>query len=375
MADTSFFKSLKFPAGFSFFSSRGPSILGMDIGSSSVKVIQLKKTKERAILETYGELSTGPYGGMAVGQAAGLADEKLVELIKDLLKEAGTKSVDVILSIPMRTSFVLVVEVPFMKEHELNEAIPYEARKYIPVPVNEVVLDWWPIPEGFDKQTAGASGVLSGKKDLMSVLLVAIHREAVEKYNQIMAACSLRLRALEIEVFSSVRAAVNRELTPIMLIDIGALSSKVTIVDYGIIRSAHSIDGGSQSITMAVSRSLGIDFIRAEEMKREIGLSNRPEHREVVSVIEPILDHIFAEATRILQVYQRKYRRSISRIVLLGGGASMEGVVEYAVKKFGVEVSLADPFRRVQYPVFLRPVLQDIGPSFTQAVGLAIREL
>lgn len=347
----------------------------MDIGSSSVKVVQLKKTKERAILETYGELSTGPYGGMAVGQAARLADEKLVELIKDLLKEAGIKSQDVVLSIPMRVSFVLVVEVPFMKEHELNEAIPYEARKYIPVPVNEVVLDWWPIPEGFDKQTAGEGGALSGKKDLMSVLLVAIHRETVEKYNQIMAACSLRLRAMEIEVFSSVRAAVNRELTPIMLVDIGALSSKITIVDYGIIRSAHSIDGGSQSITLAVSRSLGIDFIRAEEMKREIGLSNRPEHREVVSVVEPVLDHVFAETTRILQIYQRKYRRSISRIVLLGGGASMEGVVEYAVKKFGIEVSLADPFRRVQYPVFLRPVLQDIGPSFTQAVGLAIREL
>ncbi|MEK7090554.1 MAG: pilus assembly protein PilM, partial [Patescibacteria group bacterium] len=276
---------------------------------------------------------------------------------------------------PMRASFVLVIEVPFMKELELSEAIPYEARKYVPVPVNEVVLDWWPIPEGFDKQTVGETGALSGKKDLMSVLIVAIHRETIESYNQIMAACNLKVRALEIEVFSAVRALVYRELAPVMLLDIGALSSKVAIVDYGIIRLAHNLEGGSQAVTMALSRSLGIDFIRAEEMKREIGLSNRPEHREVVSVIEPVLDHTLAEAMKILQVYQRKYRRSINRVILLGGGANMEGIVEYAVKKFGIEVALADPFHRVQYPVFLRPVLQDIGPSFTQAIGLAIREL
>ena len=375
MADISFFKNLKFPSGFSFFSRSGPSILGIDIGASSVKVVQLKKTKERAILETYGELATGPYGGMAVGQAARLPDEKLVELIKDLLKESGVKAKEVVLSIPMRTSFVLMVEVPYMKEHELNEAIPYEARKYIPVPVNEVVLDWWPIPEGFAKQGTAEIDAIPGKKDLMSVLLVAIHRETVERYNQIMVACDLKVRALEIEVFSAVRALVNRELAPIMLLDIGALSSKVTIVDYGIIRFAHSIEGGSQSATTALSRSLGVDFIRAEEMKREIGLSNRPEHREVVSVIEPILDHVFSEAMRVLQVYQRKYRRSINRVILLGGGSSMEGLVEYAVKKFGIESSIADPFRRVQYPAFLRPVLQDVGPAFTQAIGLAIREL
>ena len=375
MADISFFKNLKLPSGFSFFSHSGPSILGVDIGSSSVKVVQLKKTKERAILETYGELAIGPYAGMAVGQAARIPEEKMVELIKDLLKDAGTKAEDVVLSIPMRASFVLVIEVPFMKEHELSEAIPYEARKYVPVPVNEVVLDWWPIPEGFDKQIVGETGALTGKKGLMSVLIVAIHRETIESYSQIMAACNLKVRALEIEVFSAVRALVYRELAPVLFVDIGALSSKVAIVDYGIIRSAHSLEGGSQAVTMALSRSLGIDFIRAEEMKREIGLSNRPEHREVVGVIETVLDHTLAEAMKIFQIYQRKYRRSINRVILLGGGANTEGIVEYAVKKFGVEVALADPFRRVQYPVFLRPVLQDIGPSFTQAIGLAIREL
>ena len=377
MLGKSFFKNFSIPKKLSFWSKGGQSVLGLDIGSSSVKLVQLRMEKERAVLETYGELSLGPYTGLSVGQAVRLPDEKMSEMIKDLIKESGAKSNEVVLSIPLSASFVLLIDVPAMSDHELNESIPFEARRYIPVPINEVALDWWPIPEGFSQKHHAKEGEESDieSRSIMSVLMVAIHKEVIERYQSVVNAAGLKIKGFEIEVFSTVRSLISQELAPILMLDIGASSTKIAIVDYGIVRVAHNLEGGSQSITTALSRSLGIDFVRAEEMKREIGFSDRPEHKEVKSIMEPMLDHMFSETTRIMQEYQRKSRRSITRVVLMGGGSKLNGIVDYSVKKFGVETSLGDPFKKVQYPVFLRPLLKEIGPSFAQAIGLAVREL
>lgn len=382
MADVSFFKNIGFGKKISLWSKSVKSVVGIDLGLSSVKIVQLRREKEHAVLETYGELAGGPYSGLSIGQAVQLVDEKIVEMLKDLIKESGITAKDVVLSIPLRSSFVTLIKVPLMSDAEINQMVPYEARKYIPVPVDEVVLDWWAIPEGFVQTKEGDSpsdeSIEPGQnvqKRTVSILLVAIHKETIEKYKTIMESVGLSVRALEIEVFSIARSLLARELAPILLVDFGASSAKITVVDYGIVRSSHSIDRGSQDITMTISRALGIDFTRAEEMKREIGLSLRPEHREVHGVIEPMLNHIFSNALRVVQDYQRRHNRSINRVILVGGGSKMYGLVDYAVKKFGIETTLGDPFRRVQYPAFLQPVLKEIGPSFAQAIGLAIREL
>ncbi|PIR69651.1 MAG: hypothetical protein COU47_01975 [Candidatus Niyogibacteria bacterium CG10_big_fil_rev_8_21_14_0_10_46_36] len=381
MADISFFKNLGFGKKISLWSKSTKSITGVDLGLSSVKIVQLRREKERAVLETYGELATGPYSGLSVGQAVQLVDEKIVEMLKDLIKESGITAKDVVLSIPLRSSFVTLIKVPLMSDAEINQMVPYEARKYIPVPIDEVVLDWWAIPEGFVQTKEGGPDAgepiapEEERKRTVSILLVAIHKETIAKYKAIMESVGLSVRALEIEVFSIARSLLARDLAPILLVDFGASSTKITVVDYGIVRSSHSVDRGSQDITLTISRALGIDFTRAEEMKREIGLSLRPEHREVHGVIEPMLNHVFSNAVRVAQDYQRRHSRSINRVILVGGGAKMYGLVDYAVKKFGIETTLGDPFRRVQYPAFLQPVLKDIGPSFAQAIGLAVREL
>lgn len=382
MVDVSFFKNIGFGKKISLWSKNVKSVVGIDLGLSSVKIVQLRREKERAVLETYGELAGGPYSGLSIGQAVQLVDEKIVEMLKDLIKESGITAKDVVLSIPLRSSFVTLIKVPLMSDAEINQMVPYEARKYIPVPIDEVVLDWWAIPEGFVQTKEGDSPSdesiepgHNGQKRTVSILLVAIHKETIAKYKTIMESVGLSVRALEIEVFSIARSLLARELAPILLVDFGASSAKITVVDYGIVRSSHSIDRGSQDITMTISRALGIDFTRAEEMKREIGLSLRPEHREVHGVIEPMLNHIFSNALRVIQDYQRRHNRSINRVILVGGGSKMYGLVDYAVKKFGIETTLGDPFRRVQYPAFLQPVLKEIGPSFAQAIGLAIREL
>lgn len=127
---------------------KGEDSVGIDIGTSSIKVVQLRKKKGRALLETYGEIALGPYGGLSVGQVTNLTSDKVAEAIKDLIREANVTTLSGGLSIPFKSSLVTLMELPIIDEKQLKEMIPLEARKYIPVPISEVTLDWWVIPRG-----------------------------------------------------------------------------------------------------------------------------------------------------------------------------------------------------------------------------------
>ncbi|MBI2175220.1 MAG: type IV pilus assembly protein PilM [Parcubacteria group bacterium] len=373
MVDISFFKKLS-PSGiFELWRGGSQSIVGVDLGSSSFKAVQLRKEREQAVLETYGELSVAPYGEVAQGQSARLPEQKASELLADLIREAKITAKEAVVAIPLRSSFVTLIRLPQMPPGELAKAIPIEARRYIPVPISEVVMDWWSVPPSLHIQ-----GVPKGEEDVAEheeVILVAIHRDVIEKYRALFGKTGLTVKAFEIEAFSSVRAAIGREINPLLIVDVGALTTKMIMVDKGVVRSAHSIDRGAQDLTLALSRSLGVDFARAETTKRETGLSPLPEHREMTSAMEPMLDAIFAEASRVALDYRRRYGRFMERALLSGGGMLLNGVVEHAVERFGVEVERVHAFSKVRYPAFLEPVLKDIGPSFAVAIGLALREL
>ena len=355
------------------FLKKPQSVLGIDIGSSSIKVVQLRKEKERAVLETYGEIALGPYGGAEVGQAARLSEDKAVEALKDVLKEANTKSKKASVSIPLKSSFITIINIPMVDGKDAAQMIEMEARRYIPVPVSEVDMDWWILPETVERRISKEEG--EEKRKFIKVLLVAIHKDSIGKYREIIAKAGPEISVLEIESFSAMRSSVGRESSPVAVIDFGASSVKMAIVDFGIMMASHSITKGSQDLSVAISHSLGVDFGRAEEMKREIGLSELPEHKEVRSIIEPVLEYVFLEARRVIKDYQRKNGRAVSRVMLTGGGSLLNGMVDFAVKHLSLEAALADPFSKTEHPAFLSEALKDAGPSFSVAIGLALRGL
>lgn len=327
-------------------------------------------------METYGELALGPYGGTEVGRASRLVEAKAKEALTDLLTEAGAKAKEAVVGIPVRSSFITVIEMPVMSESELADSIKFEARRYVPVPLSEVLLDWWVIPEGFGPEAAGeADEGLGKKRKFMSVLLVAIHNEVIDKYRSLMSAAGLKIASFEIEIFGAVRALIGNDLSPILLLDFGASSTKVCVVDYGIVRMVYVHERGSQEITEALSTSLGVDFARAEEIKRSIGLSEKPEHQEIKSTIEPMLDYALSEANRVFLDYRRKSGRSVSRVIIYGGAAQLKGLVEKVAGRFGLETGLGQPFNRIEYPALVAPALNEVGSSFANAIGLALRGL
>lgn len=364
----SFLDTFKNVAKKEVFAKKETSVIGVDVGSSAIKIVQLKKENGVAVLETYGELSLGPYENKAIGRATNLPAERLAEALKDLLKESGVTTTNSGFSIPFASSLLAFIEMPSLDMKNLNKMIPIEARKYIPVPITEVMLDWFVVPEGEDR-----SKEAQGAKQTKEVLLVAIHNEVLSNYNTIVEQSGLTTDFFEIEIFSTIRSLLDQNKTPAMVMDIGAATTKVYIVEYGVVRVSHIINRGSQDVTQSIAKSLNITPADAEEIKRRDGLET--DSQGVLKVSLLTLDYIFSEANRVLLSYQRKNKKNVGRVVLTGGGSIMKGVPELAKKHLETNVELGNPFGKVSTPAFIDDTLKSAGAEFSVAIGLALRKL
>ena len=371
-----------------FFNQGESSALGVDIGSSAIKIVQIKKKNGQAVLETYGELALGPYVGVGVGQAVALTTDKIAQALTDLMRE---KEVNITtkkcgISIPFASSLMSVIEMPAVSSKQLAVMVPLEARRYIPVPISEVMLDWSVIPKSEVEEEdsseyaateerspvvrgAGAPATLAK----VSVLIVAIHNETIARYQEIVAKCGLEAGFFEIEIFSTMRAVLDEALRPVMIMDMGAASTKLYVVERGVIRSSHTINRGSQDITSTISKSLGLSLERAEIMKRQVGAAGKD--KNLTDVIILTLDHIFAEVNSALLAFEKKNNKTVSKVILVGGGSALKGLAELARNNFKTDIVIADPFNKVSAPAFLENILKETGPEFAVAIGLALRKL
>ncbi len=348
-----------------FAKKKEESVLGVDIGSSSLKVVQLRKKQGQVVLETYGELALGPYGGAEVGQAMNLSAEQVTETLKDLLREAKVTTKSCGMSIPFARSLLTLVELPYRKNpKEQKTIIELEARKYIPVPISEVQLDWFVVPEETPSESAAA-------RDKVAVLIVAVHNDELKFLQSVVAGAHLAASFYEIEIFSTIRAAIEEPIKPVMVLDIGAASTKTYVVEHGVVALSHTISAGGQDITRAIAVSNNVSLTRAEVLKKEEGLAAGTASGSP----ELVFSRIFSEARRVLIQYETAHKKSITSIVLTGGGGITKALDEYAKGIFSIDVRIANPFAKTEAPAFMRPVLEEIGPEFAVAVGLALRKL
>jgi len=358
---------------FSSFFKKDTGVLGIDIGSSAIKIVQIKKKRGRAVLQTYGELALGPYGGIEVGRATSLPPEKLIAAIKDILREAKTSTLSCGAALPLSASLITFINIPPVPDKQIGDIVAIEARKYIPVPLSEVLMDYSVIP----KEEAYATDDQATKvaKQGHDVLVVAIHNDYINEYQSVMASSGLQPSFYEIEIFSSIRAVMEQGMTTSMIIDMGARSTKLYIVERGILRASHIINKGSQDITLALSKALSIPVVEAEVMKRTNGLKGGPEYKELTEIITVNLDYIFYEANSTLLSYQKKYSKNVSKIILTGGGVLLKGFTDLAKISFQTEVIYADPFGKLETPAVLAEEFLRAGPEFAVAIGAALRQL
>jgi type IV pilus assembly protein PilM len=356
-------------------SKRG-SALGIDFGSTTLKVVQIRKEAGRAVLETYGALGLGPYTREPVGVATVLSKDALVQALKDLLKEANCTATRAGVSVPHSASLSTVIELPKMSNEQLTRAIPLEARKYIPVPLSDVMLDWFVIPH--DEVFSPDTGKQDAQKDTVSILLVAIRNDALNGYQSILDGAGITPLFYELEVFSGARSSVGHTLAPVMFIDIGGGTTKVSIIENGIVRASHVISLGGQDMTRSISRALNLDFVKAEQLKRETGLTvihGLADSQAVRTALLSTLGRIFPDAHKVLLEYGRKFQKNVGSAVLVGGGSTLKGLLPEAHDRLGVDVKIATPFAHTEAPAFLQDVLTEVGPEFATAVGAALRAI
>ena len=326
------------------------------------------------MLETYGELALGPYAGKGVGESTNLPLEKIIEAINDMLREKEVNITTKLcgVAIPFASSLMTVMEMPNLPQKQLADMVPIEARRYIPVPIAEVTLDWYVIPKDENPDSNSPS---TSSANRVEVLLVALHNDTIVRYKDIVNRCFLEADFFEIEIFSTMRSILDQEVSPVLIVDMGATSTKLYIVEKGILRSSHMINRGSHKITDELSKSLGISLSDAEYLKREKGIEGEINGIKIKDIMILTLNYIFSEANQFILAYQKKYNRNVSKVTLVGGGSALRGIADVAKSVFQTEVVAGDPFSKVVAPAFLEKVLRDTGPEFAVAVGVALRRL
>ena len=340
------------------------NVVGIDIGSSSIKVVQLKFTGKTATLVTYGELQLGPYTGSDLGQITALSEQKLTQSLVDVVRESSVTSKAGVLAIPYTSSFMTIINVVTALKEEVGPRVPVEARKYIPVPLKEVTLDWFLIGSAETETEVEHS-----------VLLAALHNDSLTRFNHIITGASMVEVASEIEVFSTIRAAMVPGDSLVAVVDLGAAGTRVYIIADGVVRQLHSIKTGGASLTEMLAKERNNSFAEAELIKREYGLT-LPEGVSVSqSEFATEVNRIGTEINHVLKRYERLNQVAVPKVILTGGNANLNGLVDQFRGMFGCEVVAADPFAKVAYPSFMEDILKQVGPSFTVAIGVALREI
>ena len=355
------------------------SVLGVDIGSSAVKIVQLKTKSGKAILETYGSIALGPYANVPVGQVTNLPTDNIATAITDLLRESNATTHNRVVSIPSYSSLIFTIALPkTVTESDLKTIVPTEARKYIPIPISEITLDWFMIPSEVtafgNNLKNNEANPATDKSDKVEVLVVAIHNETLSRYQEIIQKAQLQSTSPEMEVFANIRSSFDHDVAPVLLIDFGASKTKLSIVESGIVRVFHIVNRGSQDITHNISTSMNIPFEDAENLKRSVGL-DASANGDVASIVKLSIDYIFSDTNSVVLAYEKKYNMTVSKIVFSGGGSMLLGLVQAASSVFHAEIFIADPFAKIEAPAFLAPSLKDVGPEFAVAIGLALRSL
>ena len=174
--------------------------VGVDVGSSAIKVVEIKRKGGKAILETYGAIALGPYDNLDAGAITNLPVEKVSEALKEVLKQSDVTAVSAAFSIPVQSSLIFSIELPSqVKENEIAEIISTEARKYIPVPITEVSLDYFKLPQkepSFLEMNSSDLQPVSNAK--VNVLVVATQNDAISRYRSIVSQSNLSASFFEI---------------------------------------------------------------------------------------------------------------------------------------------------------------------------------
>jgi len=347
------------------------SFVGVDIGTSSIKIVQLIMKDNTVMLETYGEISSTAYGGAGPEKAAAPVLGLLSVELSDLLHEVNAQSRICGVGIPLSETFINVLDLPQRDPEQMRRIVPTEVQKFIPISVDKVMLDWYPVSE---EKASVFDAVLPHKQEeahFQKVIVVAVNTERAQRLGDVVAGSGLTPAFYEIEMFSAARACTHTVEVPALILDLGASSTKAYIInEHRIVYDARPIPVGGNDITKKIMEALSCDVPTAERTKCEQGVSAGS---PASTIIAPALEPIWTYTKQMFADHQTRGGKPIERVFLLGGGSYMPGLAPLIWDKLALPVEVIRAFEHTKGPMIMENTLHEDGPRYATAIGLALR--
>jgi type IV pilus assembly protein PilM len=346
--------------------------VGVDFGTSVIKIVELSLKKEQIHLENYGWVDLGVIPGSENSDLSSQIsfDVKSKVMLNSLIKKLKPISKEAYVSLPSFVGLISLISFPEMKKEEIEKAIQFEAHKYIPTPLEEVSLSWDIVKKEETKILPGQkpAAAASGK---MQVLLVAAPKKEIKKYDNFFNNSGLVIKVIELETFSLTRSLIGDNMGTFLIIDIGSRTTNLVLAEKGLVLASRSIDAGGNEITNTLSDSLNVSKSRAEIMKKQ---KKDFLNGQEVSIVIPTLELINNEALRIISSYKEKNPDvRIDSVIISGGSSKMEGIDKYFTKNIGIKSVIGNPWNKIVIDEKIKPTIEGFGSSFSVAIGLAVR--
>lgn len=336
--------------------------VGLDIGSKTIKVVELSKSGPSFRLKASGIVG---YKGISPDQTKNDKElAPLVDAIKKLHKEAKISSKDIALALPEPQVFTRTIKFPPLSDAEIASAVKWEAEQYIPIPVTEAIVQHQILER---RENANPAEVV--------VLLIAAPKALVEKYGRLIEMSGLNLVAVESELMALVRALAPTDQT-ILIVDFGAQSTDIAVTRNANLYFSRSIPTAGDAFTRAIAQALGIEEKQAEEYKRTYGMSQAQLEGKIKVAMEPVFRMVADEMKKAIHFYQSEEKADPPRSAVLSGGtAGMPEAASVLTKLLGIEVVVGNPFSKITVDPEAVKSLAGYAPLYSVAAGLAMREV
>ena len=341
-------------------------VIGLDIGSSSIKMVELRDDKNGYKLQN---LAISPLPPEAIVDGGLMDSATIIETIRDVIAASKTKSKDVVTSVSGHSVIVKKISLPFMTEAELEESIQWEAERYIPFDINDVNIDF---------QIFGST---QENPEVMDVILVAAKKDIINDYVSVIMESGLNPVIIDLDSFALENMlAINYEIgdgETVALANVGATVTNINIIRNNTSAFTRDVFRGGNQITEEIQRQVHVDHEEAEKIK--VGTKVDVSSQSIIqNVLKTASESLAVEIGNSLDFFQSaNASEKIGRLYLSGGGSKIKEFDIILQQQIGIPVEVVNPFKKIDYSGrdFDIEYLREIGPIMAVGVGLASRKV
>lgn len=335
------------------------SVFGLDIGFNSLKIMQISTDGKRKSVVGYG---VGRFEPEAIKDGIIVDHQAIAKAARELFDKnlvGDVTSGRAVMAIPANRTFNRSLVLPKMSSKDLAEAIRLEAEQYIPVPLDELYMDY---------------EIVGQEAENTELLAVAVPKKIIDSYMLLGELLGIEVVSLETTINAAARLFVHSEQSeiPAILIDFGSISSEITIYDNGIVVTG-TVPGGGDSFTNLIADKLGVTRQEAHVIKTKYGLGASKKQKEITDGVAPLLEQLLKETKRVIRYYEDRSdsKRKIGQIVTMGGGANMPGLADYMTNALRLPVHTCDPWQYIDFSGLQPPNIVEKS-MYATVTGLAL---